>query len=149
MYPYVYIFSGTNFNSAFSDYVPDQVVFPGFQEGVVNLILETQTNKITTNLRLFERYQEFEDPDVLQMIPNPYIHCVFDDCVADKRCHNAECLDELAFYGRHYRTCAWINTQHGHALNPGKFLLLFPNLMDSTKTSIHVLVKNKHAHITL
>ena len=78
------MFSGTNFNSAFEDYVPDQVVFQGFQEGVVNLILEVQMDKIRTNLRLFDRYQEYEDPNALEMIPNPYIHTVFDDCVAGK-----------------------------------------------------------------
>lgn len=119
MYPFVYVFCGTNFNSAFKDYVPEQAVFNGFREGVITAIMEKQKEKINTNLRLFDKFSEYEDPQALEMIPNPYIHCVFDDCVADKRCHSAECLDELAMYGRHYRISSWINTQHGHALNPG------------------------------
>lgn len=118
-YPFVYVFAGTNFNNAFADYVPEQAVFKGFREGVVTKIIEKQEEKIRTNLRLFEKFDEYEDESALEMIPNPYIHIVFDDCVADKRCHNAECLDEIAMYGRHYRCCSWINTQHGHALNPG------------------------------
>jgi hypothetical protein len=119
MYPFVYVFAGTKFNSAFKAYVPDKVVFKGFREGVVTEIMAKQEEKIELNLRLFDRFNEYEDPEALQMLPNPYIHCVFDDCVADKQCHQAEILDELAFYGRHYRCSTWINTQHGHALNPG------------------------------
>lgn len=109
----MYVFCGTNFNSAFKDYVPEQVVFKGFREGVVQKVLEMQEEKIQTNLRLFDRFSEYEDPDALQNIPNPYIHCVFDDTVADPRCHSADCLNEIAMYGRHYRCCTWINTQHG------------------------------------
>lgn len=118
MYPFVYVFCGTRFNSAFKAYAPEQVIFKGFREGVVTAILEKQEEKIERNLRLFDKFSEFEDPDALEMIPNPYIHCVFDDCVADKRCHGAECLDEIAMYGRHFRCGQWINTQHGHALAP-------------------------------
>lgn len=110
---FVYVFCGTNFNSAFKDYVPEQVVFKGFREGVVQKLLEMQEEKIQTNLRLFDRFSEYEDPEALQNIPNPYIHCVFDDTVADPRCHSADCLNEIAMYGRHYRCCTWINTQHG------------------------------------
>jgi hypothetical protein len=87
--------------------------FKGFREGVVQKVLEMQEEKIQTNLRLFDRFSEYEDPDALQNIPNPYIHCVFDDTVADPRCHSADCLNEIAMYGRHYRCCTWINTQHG------------------------------------
>lgn len=125
MYPFVYVFAGTKFNSAFKAYVPDKVVFKGFREGVVTEIMAKQEEKIELNLRLFDRFNEYEDPEALQMLPNPYIHCVFDDCVADKQCHSSEILDELAFYGRHYRCSTWINTQHGHALNPVCYVSLF------------------------
>lgn len=42
-------------------------------------------------------------------MPNPYIHCVFDDCTADPHLHNSYTLNELAMYGRHYRCGSWIN----------------------------------------
>lgn len=52
---FVYVFAGTRFNSAFSDYVPDKVVFKGFQEGVVTEIMNKQEEKVELNLRLFDR----------------------------------------------------------------------------------------------
>lgn len=42
MYPYVYIFAQTKFNNAFSDYVPEEVVFKGFKESAVQKLLEIQ-----------------------------------------------------------------------------------------------------------
>lgn len=119
MFPYVYIFAQTRFNNAFGDYVPEQAVFKGYNDGVINAILDMQETKIKTNQRLFERYSEHEDEGALELIPNPFIHCLFDDTVADIQVHNSERLSELAYYGRHFKVSVWINTQHGHALSPG------------------------------
>lgn len=115
----MYIFAQTRFNNAFGDYVPEQAVFKGYNDGVINSILEMQESKIRTNQRLFERYSEHEDENALELIPNPFIHCLFDDTVADIQVHHSERLSELAYYGRHFKVSCWINTQHGHALSPG------------------------------
>ena len=71
-------------------------------------------------MRLFEHFDEFEDKTALQNIPNPYLHINFDDTVAQKGVHDSETLNEFAYYGRHFCISTWINSQHGHALNPGK-----------------------------
>ena len=113
------MFAQTNFNGAFTDYVPSEVVFKGFNEGVISKIMEEQARKITINRRLFDKYSEFEDEEALYQIPNPYIHILFDDTVADRQVHDSDVLNELAYYGRHFRLSTWVNTQHGHALNPG------------------------------
>ena len=122
MYPFVYIFAQTRFTNAFGEYVPENAIFKGYNDGVINEILQVQEEKIRYNQRLFDRYSEYEDESALEMIPNPYIHILFDDTAADSQVHYSEVLKEIAFYGRHYMCSVWINTQHGHALSPGMYV---------------------------
>lgn len=119
MYPFCYVFAQTNFNGAFHAYVPKECIFQGYNEAVLYKIMEEQVRKIKINLRLFERFSEFEDDEALLNIPNPYTFVLFDDTVAERQVHDSGVLNEIAYYGRHFRLGSWINTQHGHALNPG------------------------------
>lgn len=123
MYPFVYFFCGTVFNSAFKKYAPKDALIKGYSEALVNKILEAQEQKIEANLRLYERFSQYEDEELLKMIPNPYVHIMFDDTAADVRTHDSTALKEIAMYGRHYRASNWISTQHGHALHPGKLFI--------------------------
>lgn len=119
MYPIVYIFAQTSFTGAFHSYVPEDAIFGGYSEGALWNLLKAQEEKIKINLRLYDKFAEFEDTTALQNIPNPYVHINFDDTVAQKGVHDSEALNEFAYYGRHYCFSTWINSQHGHALNPG------------------------------
>lgn len=119
MYPYVYVFAQTRFTNAFRKYVPGEAIFKGYNEGVMHALLQEQERKIKVNQRLFDRYSEYEDDNALDLIPNPYVHLLFDDTVAERQVHDSEVLNELAFYGRHYKLSIWVNSQHGHALHPG------------------------------
>ncbi len=125
MYPFVYVFAQTNFTGAFHDYLPKDAIFPGYSEGTLYNLLEAQKQKVDINLRLYDKFSEYEDPEALKLIPNPYVHINFDDTVAQKGVHDSEALNQFAYYGRHFCFCTWINSQHGHALNPGKSFCLF------------------------
>lgn len=81
--------------------------------------MEEQVRKIQINQRLYDRYSDCDDPGALELIPNPFIHIIADDCIAEGQVHNSEVLNEIAYYGRHFKANIWLNTQHGHALHPG------------------------------
>lgn len=118
-YPYVYCHAQTKFANQFGEYMPNNAIFKGFSEAVHWKLLQIQEQKCAINLRLYDYWSEHEDPYSLYMIPNPYIYMLWDDTVAGRNIHDSPVLDEIAYYGRHYRMAGWINTQHGHALNPG------------------------------
>lgn len=118
-YPYVYFFATTRFASQFSDYAPEQAIHKGFSEGVLWKLLGIQEEKIKYNLRQYDHWSEYEDPNMLANIPNPYIYMLWDDTIGGRLVHDSETLNDIAYFGRHYRTSGWINTQHGHAIHPG------------------------------
>lgn len=107
---FVYVFAQTNFNGAFHAYVPKECIFKGYSEAVLMKILDEQERKIKINQRLFDRFSEFEDDSALENIPNPYVHVCFDDTVAEKQVHDSGVLNEIAYYGRHFRISTWLNT---------------------------------------
>jgi hypothetical protein len=118
-YPYVYFFAQTRFASQFADYAPEQAIHKGFSEGVLWKLLQIQEDKIKYNLRQYEYWSQYEDPNMLANIPNPYIYMLWDDTIGGRLVHDSEILNDIAYFGRHYRTSGWINTQHGHAIHPG------------------------------
>lgn len=118
-YPYVYFFAQTRFASQFADYAPPQAIHKGFSEGVLWKLLSIQEEKIKYNLRQYEYWSQYEDPNMLANIPNPYIYMLWDDTIGGRLVHDSEVLNDIAYFGRHYRTAGWINTQHGHAIHPG------------------------------
>lgn len=118
-YPYVYFFAQTRFASQFADYAPEQAIHKGFSEGVLWKLLQIQEEKIRYNLRQYEYWSQYEDPNLLANIPNPYIYMLWDDTIGGRLVHDSEILNDVAYFGRHYRTSGWINTQHGHAIHPG------------------------------
>jgi len=118
-YPYVYFFAQTRFASQFADFAPEQAIHKGFSEGVLWKLLQIQEDKIKYNLRQYEYWSQYEDPNMLANIPNPYIYMLWDDTIGGRLVHDSEILNDIAYFGRHYRTSGWINTQHGHAIHPG------------------------------
>lgn len=118
-YPYVYFFAQTRFGGQFFDYGPSQAIHKGFSEGVLWKLLQIQEQKITYNLRQYDYWSQYEDPTMLANIPNPYIYMLWDDTIGGRLVHDSEILNDVAYFGRHYRTAGWINTQHGHAIHPG------------------------------
>ena len=118
-YPYVYFFAQTRFAGQFGSYAPEQAIHKGFNEAVLWKLLEIQEIKIRQNLRLYDYWSQYEDPELLVNIPNPYVYFMWDDTIGGKLVHDSDTLNETAYFGRHYRTSGWINTQHGHAIHPG------------------------------
>lgn len=118
-YPYVYFFAQTRFASQFVDYGPEQAIHKGFSEGVLWKLLQIQEEKIRYNLRQYDYWSQYEDPMMLANIPNPYVYFLWDDTIGGRLVHDSEILNDVAYFGRHYRTSGWINTQHGHAIHPG------------------------------
>lgn len=118
-YPYVYFFAQTRFASQFAEYAPEQAIHKGFSEGVLWKILSIQEEKIRFNLRQYEYWSQYEDETMLANIPNPYVYMLWDDTIGGRLVHDSEILNDVAYFGRHYRTSGWINTQHGHAIHPG------------------------------
>jgi hypothetical protein len=118
-YPYVYFFASTRFASQFSAYAPEQAIHKGFSEAVLWKLLSIQEQKIRTNLRLYDYWSQYEDPNMLANIPNPYIYMLWDDTIGGRLVHDSDALNDVAYFGRHFRTSGWINTQHGHAIHPG------------------------------
>lgn len=118
-YPYVYFFAQTRFAGQFEQYAPTQAIHKGFSEAVLWKLMSIQETKIKTNLRLYDYWSQYEDPEMLVNIPNPYVYFLWDDTIGGKLVHDSEVLNEIAYFGRHYRTSGWINTQHGHAIHPG------------------------------
>jgi len=119
MYPYVYFFAQTRFANQFHGWAPYEAIHKGFSEGVLWKLLEVQEMKIEKNQRLYDYWSQYEDESLLVNIPNPYIYMLWDDTIGGRLVHDSEILNDVAYFGRHYRTSGWINTQHGHAIHPG------------------------------
>lgn len=103
-YPVVYLFTCTQFNSYWEQFINPDCIINGWNEQVANKILQEQIPKV----RAWRAGADI----------NPCAAVILDDCLP-KDMQWSDTLRELYFFGRHYMLLSIANSQYFYAIPRG------------------------------
>lgn len=103
-YPLVYLFTCTQFNSYWEQFLNPQYITNGWNDAVAWAILRDQADKV-------KRWRAGEDI-------NPLCAVVLDDCLP-KDAQWSDAMREIYFFGRHYMILSIANSQYFYAVPRG------------------------------
>ncbi|MFH1612332.1 MAG: ATPase/DNA packaging protein [bacterium] len=102
-WPFVYVFTKTEFNKFWKSRVPEKFVFKGFLRDKLEEIISHQKKLIGNDNKIVLGGQLYE--------VNPHILIILDDIISDD-IWNDPILKQLAVEGRHIKICVVLNIQY-------------------------------------
>jgi hypothetical protein len=117
-YPTVVVSTGTKFNGFWQRIIPEEYVHEGFDEDLINKLMETQEARIQKKrleraMLPIEQQKQAEDED--QSLNLLYI---LDDVASEAHLHSSHALGALYTKGRHYKISPWLLSQYIYAMSP-------------------------------
>lgn len=106
-YPEAFVFTGTRIDAEYEACVPKRYIFQGFQESVLEMIMDRQERRVEALRKKGENNE------------NIYVLVVLDDCITEKMdLATSEVIRRAFFNGRHLYMSIMINSQDLKALGP-------------------------------
>lgn len=128
-YPEVYVFTETKVDMEYQPYVPEQYIFEGYNEEVVQALIDRQKRR-----QAALRRKGVNDENI-------YILIILDDCITSDTLKYSETARRIFFNGRHLYIGICINSQHHKAIGPNirsntDMVAVFPVRSDLDKETV-------------